>query len=191
MIKFSEALRGNPIIAAVRDEQYLQKAVASSCKIVFLLKGNICTIEETVKQVQGADKKIFLHIDLLEGFGKDKYSLQYIKERIVPDGIISTRSGLIKIAKDFAIPAIQRVFLIDRLSFETGIESIRQIRPDAVEIMPGIMPTLTAQICRAVSVPVITGGLISEREDVVNSLKAGALGVSTSTLKIWEMRGPF
>jgi glycerol uptake operon antiterminator len=185
----SEWLRVNPVIAAVREEAYLDAARASSCKVLFLLKGNICTIENIVKQSQKAGKGVYLHLDLIEGFGKDKYALHYIKEHIAPDGVITTRAPMIKIAKDLGITAIQRVFLIDNLSFETGIQSVRQVKPDAVEILPGIMPSVTKEMCEAISIPVITGGLINEEKDVKNSLKAGAIGVSTSSAKLWTPRG--
>jgi glycerol uptake operon antiterminator len=183
-----DRLRGNPLIAAVKDDVYLKEALASSCKVLFLLKGNICTIEDIVKQAHEAQKSVYLHLDLIEGFGKDKYALQYIKERVNPNGIITTRAPLVKFAKDFGITVIQRVFLIDNLSFERGIQSIQQVKPDAVEILPGIMPSITEKICCAVSVPVITGGLINEKKDIRDSLKAGAIGVSASTPGIWAYR---
>jgi glycerol uptake operon antiterminator len=166
----------------------LGAAITSPCRIIFLLTGNICTVEGTVKRAQEAGKQIYIHIDLIEGFGRDKYALSYIRERVSPEGIITTRAPLIKIAKDLDITAIQRVFLIDNLSFKTGIQSIRQVKPDAVEIMPGIMPSVTEKMCRAISIPVITGGLVNEKQDIRNSLRAGAVGVSTSSPKMWEFQ---
>ncbi|MDR1377000.1 MAG: glycerol-3-phosphate responsive antiterminator [Synergistaceae bacterium] len=187
MNDLSEKLRGNPIIAAIKENESLSAAIASPCKVLFLLKGDICTVENIVKQARNAGKSIYLHLDLMDGFGKDKYALQYIKERIVPSGIITTRASLIKIAKELNITVIQRVFLIDNLSFETGVQSLRQIKPDAVEILPGIMPPITKKMCQLITIPVITGGLINEKKDIVNSLKAGAVGVSTSSAKMWVL----
>ena len=34
----------NPIIAAVKDEHQLDRAIASNCGIIFFLFGNICNI---------------------------------------------------------------------------------------------------------------------------------------------------
>lgn len=36
--------------------------------------------------------------------------------------------------------AIQRIFLIDRNAVVKGIRVVEQSAPDAVEIMPGVMP---------------------------------------------------
>lgn len=175
----------NPVIAAVKSEEALACALASDCEIVFLLTGNICTIEETVLRVKAAGKEAYIHIDLMEGFGRDKHAIRYIKERIGPDGIITTRSSLVKTAKELFLTAIQRIFLIDNLSIETGIQSVGQVRPDAIEIMPGLMPSITRRLCSAVRVPVIAGGLINEKEDIIQSIKAGAVGISTSKQELW------
>jgi glycerol uptake operon antiterminator len=188
MENLSGMLCASPVIAAVKEDAYFDAALASPCKVIFLLTGNICTIEGIVKRARDAGKCIYIHIDLIEGFGKDKYALSYIKQRIIPDGIITTKAPLIKIAKDLNMTVIQRVFMIDNLSFKTGIQSIRQVKPDAVEVMPGIMPSVTEKMCRAVSVPVITGGLVNDKKDIRDSLKAGAIGISTSSLKMWEFR---
>lgn len=181
-----EALNSNPVIAAVKDESLLEVAVASPCGVLFLLAGNICTIEERVARIHACGKQVYIHMDLMEGFGRDRHSLRYIHERIAPDGIITTKSNLVKAAKELGMFAIQRMFLIDNLSFDSGIQSLRQIRPDAVEVMPGIIPQVTKKICAAVSIPVITGGLINEKSDIISSLNAGAVGVSTSKLELWE-----
>ena len=60
------------------------------------------------------------------------------------------------------------------------------INPDAIEIMPGIMPKITKKMSDELDVPVIVGGLISEKSEVENALKSGALGVSTSAKELWR-----
>lgn len=37
-----------PIIAAVKSEEQLQRAIASDCNIIFFLFGNICNISSLV-----------------------------------------------------------------------------------------------------------------------------------------------
>jgi glycerol uptake operon antiterminator len=188
MKKLFANLQECPVIAAVKEEKFLQPALASPCRVIFLLTGNICSVENIVKQIQNAGKNVYIHIDLLEGFGKYKYALAWIKERVAPDGIITTKTALVKIARDIEMAAIQRVFLIDNLSFTTGVQSIRQFKPSAVEIMPGIMPAITGKMCQAISIPVIAGGLVNDMEDIRTALKAGAVGVSTSSSLMWEFK---
>ncbi|MEA4825121.1 MAG: glycerol-3-phosphate responsive antiterminator, partial [Clostridium sp.] len=140
-----------------------------------------------VQKVKSSGKSIYIHIDLMEGLARDAFAIKHISEKVKPDGIITTKSSMIKIAKEMGIFTIQRLFMIDNLSLNSGINSIHSIRPDAVEIMPGIMPKITKKISSEVRVPVIAGGLIIDKEDVIESLKAGAMGISTSKEEIWDM----
>ena len=177
----------NPIIVAVNSSEMIEAAIKSQCEIIFLLKGSIFNLKGIVDKVKENGKNIYVHIDLMDGFSKDVAALKYICQIIKPDGIITTKSSLIKAAKQFNMFAIQRLFIIDSLSLETGINSVKQNKPDAIEIMPGIMPKVTKIISQETKLPIITGGLIKDKEDVVNSIKAGAIGISTSKLEIWEM----
>lgn len=72
------------------------------------------------------------------------------------------------------------------VSFKNTLVHIRENRPSAVEILPGIMPKIVSRIEKAVSIPIIAGGLIDEKEDVINALKAGAVGISTTDKSLWE-----
>ncbi len=35
--------------------------------------------------------------------------------------------------------------------------------------------------------PIIAGGLIKEKKDIMNSLSAGAIAISTTTHKLWNL----
>ncbi len=177
----------SPIIAAVNDLKKLDKAINSPCEIIFLLKGNIFNLKDIIKKVKEKEKNIYIHVDLLDGFSKDLIALEYINENVRPDGIITTKSNLVKGAKNMGLFSIQRLFMLDSLSLETGIKSIKETQPNAVEILPGIMPKITRTIHRETRFPIITGGLIMEKLDVIQSLKAGAIGISTSKEDIWYM----
>ncbi len=185
--QFLDRIMNNPVIAAVSGEEMLDPAVQSPCDVIFLLSGSIFNLKEMVDRCKAQDKCILVHIDLLEGFSKDAVALRYIHEKIRPDGIITTKSSLVKAAKELDIFAIQRLFILDSLSMETGIKSIRSVKPDAIEIMPGVMPKVIGLIHHQTSIPLIAGGLIADKEDVINVLKAGAVGVSTSNKAIWDM----
>ena len=56
-----------------------------------------------------------------------------------------------------------------------------------VEVLPGLMPKILRKICRTSRVPVIAGGLISDKEDVMGALGAGATAVSTTNQGVWEL----
>lgn len=178
-------LQENPVIAAVTDEEKLKKALVSPCEVIFLLSGNIFKLKDTVKKVQEQNKEIYVHVDLLHGSSKDSTALDFIANEIKPDGIITTKTKLIKYANDLGLFAIQRLFLLDSLSLDTGIHAIRTYMPKAIEIMPGLIPSMIELLSKKTNVPIIAGGLISQKEHVIDGIRAGALGVSTSNESIW------
>ena len=102
-----------------------------------------------------------------------------------PDGIISTKNNQLKVAKDLGLLTVQRLFIIDSLSIDTTVKTSQAIKPDAVEIMPGIMPDITKRLSTLIEVPIIVGGLVSEKKYVQLAIENGAHGVSTSCKELW------
>lgn len=65
---------------------------------------------------------------------------------IKPAGIISTRSNVIAKAKQKKIYAIQRLFLLDTSAMEKSMEFVGKHKPDFIEVLPGIVPSLIKEI---------------------------------------------
>ncbi|WP_343216162.1 glycerol-3-phosphate responsive antiterminator [Clostridium mobile] len=185
--EFFDRIQLNPIVAAVSNVKKLDEAIESPCEIIFLLTGDIFNLEDIIKKVKENGKNIYVHIDLVDGFSKNLTTLKYISKKTDADGIITTKSSFIRPAKEMGLFTIQRLFMLDSLSLDSGIESIKVTRPNAVEIMPGIMPKITEKIYNETSIPIITGGLIMDKDDVIQNLKSGAVGISTTKKEIWYL----
>ncbi len=177
----------NPVIAAVQNEEDLEIAINSQVTTIFLLCADIFNAKSLVDKIKTAGKSALIHIDFLEGIGKDAKAIDYIIEVIRPDGVISTKSSHIKIAKEKGMFTIQRFFLIDNKSYEMTKQSVKSRQPDMIEIMPGVMPGVINRMIKELSIPVIAGGLIDSKQDIMEILKAGAIGASTSKKKLWEL----
>lgn len=175
------------IIAAVRNESELEAALKSRVKMVFCLNSNIHTLEKMVEAVHDSGKKIFLHIDLAEGIGKDRAGIEYVKKKGV-DGIISTRVNVIKAARDIGLFTVQRFFIVDSQSVNTTLESIKASKPDMIEIMPGTVTKVIAKLRLSIEIPIIAGGLIETRQEIDEALQNGAAGVSTGKQELWNRR---
>lgn len=186
MKRIVDLLERNPIIPAIKGDKGLDDALASESEVVFILTSNLFNIKKTVDRLKEKGKVVFLHIDLVEGLSHSVYALDYVVENIRIDGIISTKNSIIKQAKKKNIMVIQRCFLLDSLSLENCLRYARENRPDAMEILPGLMPKVIARVSKELRIPVIAGGLIGDKEDVVNALGAGAQGVSTTNKSLWD-----
>lgn len=187
MNRIIDKIESNPIIAAVRRKDDLEEAVKSRVSSVFILNGDIFNLKHMVDSVKANDKNVFIHIDFLEGLGKDNKAIDYIAEVIKPDGIISTRTNHIKYAMDIGLFGIQRFFLIDSLSYETMIKTVNSIKPNMIEIMPALMTGVIKRISRQVSVPVIAGGMIEHKSEIIDILGSGAIGASTGKRDLWVL----
>lgn len=185
--KFHERMDNSPVIAAIKNMEMLENAVNSPCEIIFMLSGDIFNLADAVKRAHENGKMIFIHIDLIEGFSRDAVALRYIHENISPDGIISTKAGLIKIAKEMGMLTVRRFFIIDSLSLDNVVNATIAEKSDAIEIMPGVMPKIISKLKKKIKTPMIAGGLISEKEDVIGALQAGANGVSTTAENVWNL----
>ena len=183
----SDMFETGPIIAAVRTLDDLSHAINSSVETVFLLHADIFNLAHSVEKIHAASKKVFVHLDFLDGLGKDNMTIDFISREIKPDGIISTRTNAVKYAKEKSIIAIQRFFMVDSLSYDTTIKAILQNLPDFAEIMPGILPNILRKLSQRTRIPLIAGGLIQQKNDIVLALNAGAVAVSTARKDLWEV----
>lgn len=185
MKHIKEILEKSPLIAAIRDIKNIDAAIESSVLVIFMLCGDVLNIENIIQRIRAKGKIVFIHMDFIEGLGKDSAGVKFIK-RAGAHGIITARPSLVRDAKNCGIYAIQRLFMLDSRSLETGIKNILDDKPDAVEIMPGIAAKVIKNIHKRAEIPVIAGGLILEKEDIINALSNGAIAVSTSNISLWE-----
>ena len=175
------------VCAAVRTKEDFDYALKSKVDVVFLLYSNILTMSGYIKKCHEAGKKIFIHMDFVEGVGKDRTGLEYIKLLGV-DGILTTRTNLIRPAKELGLVTIQRFFIVDSHSVDTAVESIRIAKPDVVEIMPGVVRKKIREFAEKVSTDILAGGLVEFKEDVDLAIEAGATAVSTADRELWNYR---
>ena len=174
------------VIAAVRTDKELMAAIKSNTDTIFMLAPNIQDIKRQIDAVHTSGKRIFVHIDLAEGIGKDEYGIRFIKEQGA-DGIISTRSSIIKLAKKEKIPAVQRFFAVDSKSVATAIDTAKSTKADMIEIMPGTLTKVIQKLKSELDVPVVAGGLIETAEEIKSALASGAIAVSTGKSDFWGM----
>jgi glycerol uptake operon antiterminator len=153
-----------------------------------MLKGDIFDVERVLNQAQGR-LVILLHIDLMEGIGRDKAGLTYLKQQFGISGIVSTRSNLIKEARSLGLISILRFFVLDSAAYGTGVHLLNSLNPDAVEMLPGVaVPYIRDLLERDVRCPVIASGLIQTTETIQEVLRSGASAVSTSRRELWHFK---
>lgn len=186
-MRIKEILERNPVIPAVKDEETLLSALKSNNEIIFIIMSNIMNIENICKKLKEKNKIVYIHVDMIEGLNSNNYGVDYIINIVKPDGIITTKSNVVAHALKNGIKVIQRFFILDSLSYQKALANIKENKIVAAEIMPGLMPKILKKLSLETNKPLITGGLINEKEDIINALNAGALSVSTTDMKLWDI----
>ena len=184
MIGFNlkDCLERSPIIAAV-NERHLEQALKSPVDVIFLLGSSILSVKENIDAAHKNNKRIFVHIDLAEGIGKDKAGVEFLAKNGA-DGIISTKAMLIKCAKEHGLVTVQRFFALDSQGVGSISDMLLNTNPDFIEIMPGVIGKIIERFSNE-SAPLISGGLIETKADVTTALSLGAFAVSTGKPELW------
>ena len=71
------------------------------------------------------------------------------------------------------------------MAYENIERQVKAAKPDVIEVLPALMPKIVSKVCKLSPTPVIAGGLISDKEDIMSLLHAGVTSVSTTNEKIW------
>lgn len=187
-IRFYEKIECNPVIAAIKDMDGLQKAIKiDSIKIIFILFGDICNITNIVNLIKESDKIAMVHIDLIGGLNSKDVAVEFIKKNTKADGIITTKPNLVKKAKELSLYTVLRFFVIDSMALENVFKTQNNVNPDVIEVLPGVMPKIIKKISKKLKCPLIAGGLITDKEDIMEVLTAGAVCVSSTNQNTWLM----
>lgn len=172
----------SPVIASVYEENF-KAALESPCEVLFDLKAGILTVSQRIQAAHRAGKKIFVHIDLASGIGKDRAGIEFLA-KAGADGVISTRGQLIRHAREFGLYTVQRFFALDSQGVNSIHEMLASAAPDMIELMPGVIGKIIKSFAQD-GVSVIAGGLIETKGEVTEALVSGAVAVSTGTKELW------
>ena len=175
-----------PIIASAIDDESLDKILMTDIPVVFILYGDIMTLPEIAKKIKKAEKYALVHLDTIAGLANHESVLDYVKEVCKVDGIITTKRNLIAPAKKRGLFTIIRFFTIDFTSVGKACDLVQAVKPDMVEVMPALATKVIENLKMKIDVPIIAGGLLNTKKEVIAALSAGALCVSAAMENVWE-----
>lgn len=175
----------NSIIPAVKSIKGFEVFLKSEYEYCVLMNLHLSVLQRLVEKAHAQGKKCLLHIDLINGITSDEYGAEYAIQQIKVDGLVSTKSSVIKIARKKKVVAIYRVFLIDNHSLGRSLDRVNELKPDYVEILPAIAHKVIPRIKEKIQVPIVGGGLISSRDDIKDCTDSGMIGVTTSDTDLW------
>lgn len=180
-------LMESPVIAAVKNMDGLEKSLKSECQVVFVLFGDLVGIGGIVERIKSAGKLAVVHMDLIDGLAPREIAAEFIAKNTGADGVISTRANILRHAKACGLYTVQRFFVLDSISLANIGKQMPLDNVDLIEVLPGVMPKIIRHLAKTTGKPIIAGGLISDKEDIVNALGAGAVAISSTNESVWFM----
>lgn len=174
------------ILPAIKNMKEFERIIKTDFEYIVILNSHIAQIKNIVDTAHKHKKKILIHIDMIAGLKNDVSGTVFICQEIKPDGIISTKKQAIITAKKRGLLAVQRLFLIDSTALGNGIDLLETTRPDYIELLPGIVPSMIKEIKEKTNIPIIAGGLIRKQDEIDCAIEAGATSVSTSIRELWK-----
>lgn len=174
------------VLPALRSMKEFEKLLRSNHEYIVFLETRLSQLKPLVRAAKQEQKKVIIHADLIQGLKTDEHGIEFLLRDIKPDGIVSTRGNVIAIAKRNKLLAIQRLFVLDSQALDHNIKIINQVKPDYIEVLPGLIPSIIREVHEKTGIPVIAGGLIRTPEDVQQAYDGGAVAISTSQTKLWS-----
>ena len=182
--KLIDLLEQSPVLPAVKDEDALPRALRCESRVVFLLGGDLLSIRRWIDLTHEAGKQAAVH--LVGGLAPREVAVDWLQQQGA-DGIISTRPHLIRRGRELGLLTVLRVFAIDSKAVGNLQKETEMVTPDVIEILPGTLPRVIERLSKKIPVPLIAGGLMTDKSDIVSALQAGALCASTSDEELWEV----
>jgi glycerol uptake operon antiterminator len=176
----------SPIIPAIRKPELVERAIATGGKLVYLLTGDPENIEAMIQRIAGAGKIPLVNLDLLNGFSRDRYAVNYLK-KAGARGIISTHLEPLRHALSIGLYGIQRTFLLDSGAMDAISNQLKNSPVHALEVLPALVaPKILDRVqSLGLDLPVVGGGLIQTMKEVEALLAQGLSAVSTSNAEMW------
>ena len=181
---FTGLLREDAVIPAVKSTEELERVLSADKRIVFVLFGDVLSIPGIIVRLKAVGKMVLVHLDLIDGLNSRDVAVDFIAKNTQADGILSTKANLVKYAKSHGLLTVQRFFVLDSMALLNIERQFPLDHADAIEILPGLMPKVIRRLVGLIDKPIIAGGLISDREDVLSALNAGAVAVSTTKIDL-------
>lgn len=180
-----QLIEENPVILGITKESDFELAAQNESQVVFTLFGSISNISNTIHRLKQMKQLVFVNIDMVDGFSSRNSVIDFLKTTEL-DGIISSKPNILRYAKEEGVFTIHRFFILDSSSWRNIDRQLEISQADIINITPGWTKVIEWTAERF-STPIISSGLVCDKEIVIENLNAGALAICTTNHDVWNM----
>lgn len=169
------------VVPSIRRLGDLEQALAGECPVILLTGADIVSLKTLSDKVHAAGKRALINMELLGGFGRDQTGIKLLKNYYHVDGVMSTDSKRLGMARGVGLYTIQRFMLTDSKALDTTLRILKTSPAQAAELLPAMAALPVVKQLRAVTdMPLLAGGFIRTQADLDRLAGAGFNGVTTS-----------
>lgn len=180
-----QLIEENPVILGINKESDFGLAAKNESQVVFTLFGAISDISDTVHRLKKIKQLVFVNIDMVDGFSPRNSVVDFLMTTEL-DGIISSKPSILRYAKQQGLFTIHRFFILDSSSWRSISRQLEISQADIINIAPG-WTKIIQWTAERFSTPVISSGLVCDKEIVIENLNAGAIAICTTNHEVWDM----
>lgn len=155
----------------------------------------ICTLaslpldraEAVLAEVAARDRFALVNIDTCPGFGRDDTALSHLAQ-LGAAGVLSTRLATIQRARQLGLVAVQIMFVTDRSAVAKGLAAVRSATPHLVQFMPAPVLGHLTPAQRGALGRFFVSGFVQHPDDVAAARALGAVGASSSSSELWQLK---
>lgn len=175
------------VIPSVRDVKNLGRALEGAEEYVLLSSCvHIGNLKELTKICHSKGKKVIVNHEIVGGLGADRIAFQMLRKMYMVDAVMGAGASKLGMLKKEGMGTIRRVALEDSLAVKQVMDSLEDIKCDAIELRPGYYAAKFIKDFRKIKdCPYIAGGFIDSVEMTDTLYESGFSGITTSCTELW------
>ncbi|MBQ9157502.1 MAG: glycerol-3-phosphate responsive antiterminator [Eubacterium sp.] len=178
------------IIPSIRDVRYLKKAI-TECRDsqILLSNSHIGNLKQLSEICHKNGKQVIVNHELVGGLSNDKMAFQMLKNLYKVDAVIGSSISKMNMIRNLKFETIFRVSLMDSVSVEKALQSMKDVRFDIIELRPYYHALEFLPKFRQVyDGTYYVTGFVNTEEKLRISKEAGFAGAMTSNHELWGLQ---
>lgn len=176
------------VIPSVRSMRYLDKALETQEEWI-LLSGSvhIGNLKSLVTKCHAAGKKVIVNHETVGGLGADRTAFQLLEKMYKIDCVMGSSGRRIGMAQKTKMKTIQRISLIDSMGLDSGLQSLKEVKADLIELKPSYYAmNFLHRFKEANDGAYIVSGFIDSKEMLNQLHQIGFNGATVSDENLWD-----
>ncbi|MBM3705228.1 MAG: glycerol-3-phosphate responsive antiterminator [Actinobacteria bacterium] len=181
-------LKKNPVIPCTNKLEDYENHDFASSKVVLLYDFSIFDLKNFKTAVRQFNKFTIFSLETMSGIANDDEGVKFLRDTLGIEAVESSSPRALSSAKKMGMITVQTIFTFDSKSIIKATKLMQEIKPDFIDIRPGISLLKIKGIMNSIEkYKIICSGMISTQKEIELLIKNGATAVTTSKKELWGL----